>query len=256
VRVPENIIEQLNFLANKFNQHQFIDADPISIPHLFTDKRDIEIAGFIAATIAWGNRTAIVRSAKKIVEAMDYAPHQFITQHTDDDLKRFEKCGHRTFMYTDILYFIAFLKHHYAQHNSLESAFNFKEKMNVKDGLIHFHNTFFSLPYAPQRTRKHVSSPIKNSACKRLNMFLRWMVRKDQQGVDFGFWNSISPSELIMPLDVHVTQSVAKLFKLDPMKPNWKNAVELTHALKALNPDDPVVYDFALFGYGIDQKNG
>lgn len=254
MNITTELAAQLDYFALKFNQKEFIEHDPISIPHQFSDNRDIEISGFIAATIAWGNRKSIINSAQKILQAMDSAPYDFVMNHTPKDLKRMENLGHRTFRETDLLYFIAFLKHHYTQSNSLETAFEFGSNQTVEQALIHFHSNFFDLPYAPQRTRKHVSQPAKGSACKRLNMFLRWMVRQDKQGVDFGIWKSIRPSNLIIPLDVHVTNSVAELFNLAPMKPNWKNAVELTKTLSKIRPDDPVYYDYALFGYGIAKK--
>jgi uncharacterized protein (TIGR02757 family) len=255
VHISKQLAVQLDFLALKFNHIDFIEKDPISIPHLFSEKRDIEISGFIAATIAWGNRTSIINSARKILEAMDFAPYQFIMHHSDQDLQKLENLGHRTFRNIDLLYFIAFLKHHYSSSNSLESAFDFTTNPTIQEALTHFHNYFFQLPFAPQRTRKHVSTPSKGSACKRLNMFLRWMVRNDQQGVDFGIWNEVSPAALIMPLDVHVVNSVSELLNQPPIKPNWKNAVLLTNALKELRPEDPVYYDYALFGYGIANKS-
>ena len=254
MKLNKTVIDQLNYFALKYNTPDFIDKDPISIPHRFVKKQDIEISAFISATIAWGNRTSIISSANSIIEAMDNEPHQFITQHQDSDLKKMESLGHRTFLPIDLLYFISFLKFHYSKSASLESAFAFNQFKGVKDALIHFHNYFFDLPYAPNRTRKHVSTPIKQSACKRLNMFLRWMVRNDTNGVDFGLWKSISAAQLIIPLDVHVLNSLTELVGMNKPKPNWKTAEEVTSILRSIKPHDPVYYDYALFGYSVDKK--
>ncbi len=246
--------EQLDLLVDRYNRPEFIPEDPVSVPHSFRTKQDKEISGFIAATISWGNRRAILNSAKRIMEAMDSAPYDFVMNHSAEDLKGLEHCKHRTFQTTDLLYFIAFLRHHYSKHSSLESAFFPAGVKNTKEGLIHFHNYFFSLDFAPQRTRKHVSTPIRNSACKRLNMFLRWMVRNDKRGVDFGLWKKLSPAALIIPMDVHVVNSVNQLLPLSGVKANWKGAETVTAFLKELNHADPAAYDFALFGFGIDKK--
>jgi uncharacterized protein (TIGR02757 family) len=244
--------------VDQYNNTSFIKDDPISIPHLFTKKQDIEIAGFLAATFSWGNRTTIINKSKELMQLMDNSPHQFITQHAENDLKSFLHFKHRTFNTTDLLYFIHFLQHHYKHHKSLESAF-FNNKIiqqsnHVENALTSFHTSFFSLPHAPARTRKHISTPSKHSACKRLNMYLRWMVRNDKCGVDFGIWKKIKASELICPLDVHVAR-VARHFNLLERKPNdWKAAEELTANLRILDADDPVKYDFALFGLGVIGK--
>lgn len=259
--------EFLDKKVDEFNQPSFIKSDPICIPHLFTIKQDIEIAGFFAAIFAWGNRTIIINKSKELMQLMDNSPHQFIMQHQETDLKNFLEFKHRTFNTTDLLYFIQFFKHHYSTNRSLESAFFNKQSMNKKivearpfrggvvgAALNNFYNYFFSLEDAPARTWKHIASPSKNSACKRLNMFLRWMVRKDKNGVDFGIWNKISPSALICPLDVHVAR-VASHFKLLDRKPtDWNAAVELTENLKMLDKNDPAKYDFALFGLGVIEK--
>src|SRR5436305_11852602 len=184
-----------------YNQPGFIAADPISIPHRFTQKQDIEIAGFFAALFAWGNRIIIINKCTELLRLMDDAPYDFILHHTDEDLKKFLNFKHRTFNTTDLLYFISILHYYYLQHNSLESAFSIwltEEDATVEKAFIHFHEYFFSLPFAPERTRKHIATPARGSHCKRLNMFLRWMVRKDEQGVDFGIWNEIKPSQLVM----------------------------------------------------------
>jgi len=256
-----------NFLDKKveeYNQPSFIENDPICIPHLFSKKQDIEIAGFFAAIFAWGNRTTIINKSKELMALMDNAPYEFCLNHNSSDLKRLLKFKHRTFNTTDLLYFIEFFKHHYAKNKSLESAFFnnliLRERSKVsppagggdlEGALNSFHHYFFSLPDIPVRTKKHIASPEKNATCKRLNMFLRWMVRKDDKGVDFGLWNKISPAQLICPVDVHVAR-VARHFKLLDCKVlNWQAALQLTGNLRMLDAADPVKYDFALFGLGV-----
>ncbi len=252
----------LNKKVEEYNKPQFIKDDPICIPHLFTKKQDIEIAGFFASIFAWGNRTIIINKSRELMKLMDGAPHDFILHHTEADLKKLLHFKHRTFNTTDLLYFVEFLSHHYRQHESLESAFLvYADKITPQKGggmaeamLISFHHYFFSLEFVPPRTRKHIATPEKNSNCKRLNMFLRWMVRRDNNGVDFGIWKNIDPSVLICPVDLHVAR-VAKRFNLLQQKQiNWTAAVELTRYLKELDPADPVKYDFALFGLGVIEK--
>ncbi|GIV34660.1 MAG: TIGR02757 family protein [Chitinophagales bacterium] len=241
----------------QYNSKQFVAADPISIPHRFTLRQDIEIAGFFAATMAWGQRKTIISKCMNLMALMDYAPYDFILRHEEKDLERFLTFRHRTFQPDDVLYFIAFFKHFYSQENSLETAFSrfiSPDDETLEKALIGFHDLFFSLEYVPQRTLKHVASPIKNSTCKRLNMFLRWMVRKDHSGVDFGLWNSIRPAQLLCPLDVHVGRVARKLGLLHPKSTGWKAVKELTGNLKKLDPSDPVKYDFALFGMGVMEK--
>jgi uncharacterized protein (TIGR02757 family) len=243
--------------VDEYNQPSFIEHDPISIPHLFTKKQDIEIAGFFASIFAWGNRTIIINKSKELMRLMEGAPHQFILNHSEKDLKRLLQFKHRTFNVTDLLYFIVFLKHHYQQSDSLETAFS--KWMNAKDETIEnalagFQDYFFSLQDAPVRTKKHIATPKRNSTCKRLNMFLRWMVRKDNSGVDFGIWETISPAQLICPIDVHVAR-VARRFELIQRKQiDWQTALELTNHLKKFDRNDPVKYDFALFGLGVVEK--
>jgi uncharacterized protein (TIGR02757 family) len=249
--------EFLDRKVDEYNQPSFIEHDPISIPHLFSKKQDIEIAGFFASIFAWGNRTIIINKSKELMQLMGNAPHDFITTYCEKDLKRLLQFKHRTFNTTDLLYFILFLKHHYGRSPTLETAFS--KWMNKKDetiekGLVGFHDYFFSLQDAPVRTKKHIATPKGNSTCKRLNMFLRWMVRKDNCGVDFGIWKNISPSQLICPIDVHVAR-VAKHFSLSQRKQtDWQTALELTAHLKKFDRDDPVKYDFALFGLGVNNK--
>lgn len=245
------------FLDEKVEQYncpRFIEHDPISIPHQFTRKQDIEIAGLLAATLAWGQRVTIINNCQRIMDAMDQSPHDFLVNHRPTDLKRFEKFVHRTFNATDLLYFIHRLSHFYRKHDTLEDAFFLNSAGDVESGLIHFHNLFFSLPGAPQRTRKHVATPERKSACKRLNMFLRWMIRDDKKGVDFGLWKKIRPAQLICPLDVHVGRVALKLKLMKRDQADWQAAVELTNALRKMDSVDPVKYDFALFGLGVEEK--
>lgn len=242
--------------AALYNQPGFIAADPICIPHSFTKRQDIEISGLFAATLAWGNRTTIINNCRRLMQWMDNAPHDFLLHHTDTDLKPFLGFVHRTFNATDLLYFIEVLTRHYKEYASLEDAFVPAKKyagVTVEGALIHYNNWFFSGEY-PERTRKHVSTPLRNSACKRLNMYLRWMVRSDKAGVDFGLWKKISPAQLICPLDVHVARVSARLGLLETDKADWKNALQLTAHLREFNPTDPAVYDFALFGLGAEER--
>ncbi|MEP7236650.1 MAG: TIGR02757 family protein [Ferruginibacter sp.] len=241
-----------------YNQPSFIKDDPISIPHSFTKKQDIEIAGFFAAVFSWGNRTTIINKSKELMKLMDNDPHEFILNGDLERLKRLLAFKHRTFNATDLLYFIEFLNFHYSKNESLESAFTKglnKNDETVENGLIGFYNYFFSLPDIPGRTRKHIASPEKNSSCKRLNMFLRWMVRHDDKGVDFGIWKNISPAQLICPVDVHVARVAKELNLLQRQPVDWQAALELTAFLRTLDKADPVKYDFALFGTGVMEKN-
>jgi uncharacterized protein (TIGR02757 family) len=249
--------ELKSFLDRKvaeYNTPAFIANDPICIPHRFSIKADIEIAGFFAALFAWGNRTTIINKASGLMQLMDNAPHQFITQHQEQDLKRFLDFRHRTFNPTDILYMIEFFRQHYSKHASLEHAFVPAKFSSVEDALNHFYTSFFSLPDAPPRTRKHVAAPFKGSTCKRLNMYLRWMVRKDKQGVDFGVWKKIPSAELIIPIDLHVARVARHFNLLSRKQTDWAAALELTAQLKKFDEHDPVKYDFALFSLGIGER--
>jgi len=247
--------------VTEFNTPAFIKDDPVCIPHLFSQKQDIEIAGFFAAIFAWGIRKTIINKCKLLLQLMDNAPYDFCLNHTDNELKKLVGFCHRTFNDTDLLYFISFFKFHYSKHPSLEDAF-FKDKTIqtfsnptiVEDSLNYFYSYFFSLEDVPARTKKHIASPQKNSTCKRLNMYLRWMVRLDDKGVDFGLWKKISPSQLICPVDVHVAR-VARHFNLLKRKQvDWQAAIELTGELRKFDKSDPVKYDFALFGLGVLEK--
>jgi uncharacterized protein (TIGR02757 family) len=240
-----------------FNHKRFIEHDPIQIPHLFSQKQDIEIMGFWVAMLAWGQRKTIISKAHELIDLMDGNPYQFIMQHQEIDLKRFLRFKHRTFNATDTLYFIQFFKRHYTTNESLESAFSEiyqAEESTVEQAINRFYNHFFADEFAPQRTQKHIASPAKHSACKRINMFLRWMVRKDDAGVDFGIWNQIKSHQLVCPLDVHALRTAESLQLITPGPTNWKKALELTDILRELDPNDPVKYDFALYGMGIEDK--
>ncbi|MDP2413675.1 TIGR02757 family protein [Daejeonella sp.] len=284
--------ELKDFLDVKFDQYNrpgFIENDPICIPHLFTKRQDIEIMGFWASILAWGQRKTIINKCKELIYLMDGAPYDFILNHQEADLKRFTNFKHRTFNDTDTLYFIEFFRQHYLRSDTLETAFNTlrpnifreefleegnysteyteiasapcyigelknkKEESVIEIALNSFRNYFFSLPDFPVRTKKHISSPSQKSTCKRLNMFLRWMVRKDDRGVDFGLWNSIKPSDLICPTDLHVERVARKLKLISRKQVDWQTATELTENLRQFDPLDPVKYDFALFGLGIEE---
>ena len=245
-----------NKKVKEYNQPSFIATDPICIPHLFTKKQDIEIAGFFAAIFAWGNRTTIINKSKELMQLMQMQPYSFCLNASPAELKKLEGFKHRTFNTTDLLYCIEFFKHHYSKYDSLENAFlpNNKAPKNIKDALSYFHHYFFSIEDAPKRTQKHISTPEKGSSCKRLNMFLRWMVRKDKAGVDFGIWKNIQPNQLICPIDLHVARVAKRFNLLDRKQTDWLAAEELTNYLKKLDPKDPAKYDFALFGLGVIEK--
>ncbi len=254
INSPDSLKDFFDRKVEQYNQPSFIKDDPICVPHLFSKKQDIEIAGFFASIFAWGNRTTIIQKSFELMQLMDNQPHQFCLHHSDKDLKQLLHFKHRTFNTTDLLYFIAFLKFHFSEHDSLEQAFMRSATNDMEMRLTHFHNYFFSLPDAPPRTKKHIATPFKGSSCKRLNMFLRWMIRKDKCGVDFGIWKKIKSSELICPIDLHVAR-VAKRFQLlDRKQMDWQAALELTNYLRELDPNDPVKYDFALFGLGVIEK--
>ncbi|MDR1518235.1 MAG: TIGR02757 family protein [Dysgonamonadaceae bacterium] len=237
----------------RYNNRGFIESDPISIPHRFSLRQDKEIIGFFAATLAWGQRKTIIAKCLELSQRMDDEPYHFIVNHTDNDLRRLLGFKHRTFNDTDLLYFVDFLRRHYAQSDSLEDAFLTNGAfVSMENSLIHFERRFFDSPDAPLRTRKHVATPARKSACKRLNMYLRWLVRKDDKGVDFGLWRKISPKDLICPIDVHVERTARRLGLISRPQTDWQTAIELTANLRALDADDPVKYDFALFGLSVE----
>ena len=242
--------------AEEFNSPAFIERDPISVPHSFSLQQDIEISGLFAAVFSWGNRTTIINKSNELMALMDRAPYQFIRSHEEKDLKKMLSFKHRTFNTTDLLYFISFLKYHYTHFHSLEDAFlpfHYTSDMPMEKCLLHFHHRFFSMDEVPPRTAKHIPSPQRGSTCKRLNMYLRWMVRRDNRGVDFGLWKKLQPKNLICPIDLHVARISKKLGLIADQPLNWKLALALTDQLKKLDPLDPVKYDFALFGLGINK---
>lgn len=257
----KNVKNLLDQKVELYNHSSFIEKDPISVPHQFTVKQDIEIAGLFAALFAWGQRTTIINKANDLIHRMDHAPFDFIRNHSSQDLKKLLGFKHRTFQEDDLLFLVHFLHEHYKRNASLESAFALKESpLNpesagypMEERLRNFYSYVFSLDHL-KRTEKHISTPAKKSACKRINMYLRWMVRRDAKGVDFGLWTEIKPHELMIPLDVHVCRVSEKLGLLGGEKPNWELAVKLTEQLRQFDPEDPVKYDFALFGMGVAEK--
>ncbi len=249
-----------DFLDEKviqYNQPGFITLDPISIPHRFSKKQDIEISGFFAAILAWGQRKTIINKCLELFSLMDNAPHDFLLHHQEEDLKSLLNFKHRTFNEVDTLYFIHFLSWYYRQFDSLEDAFLIGQtgmRDSMESILTRFHEYFFSLPDAPSRTKKHIATPARKAACKRINMYLRWMVRDDAKGVDFGLWKKIHPSQLICPCDLHVDRVARKLGLITRKQTDWQTALELTDRLREFDPEDPVKYDFALFGLGVEEK--
>ena len=252
-----NLAHFLNRKVDEYNTVEFIANDPISIPHQFSKKQDIEIAAFFASIFAWGNRIIIINKCKELLQRMDNAPYDFVLYHQESDLKRLLYFKHRTFNDTDLLYFIQFFRGHYSKNLSLESAFagnTNKKDQTIEAALNGFYKYFFSFPPLPERTKKHIAAPIKNSSCKRLNMFLRWMVRNDNKGVDFGLWKELKPSQLVCPIDLHVARVARRFNLLERKQTDWLAALELTQNLKRFDPMDPVKYDFALFGLGVIEK--
>lgn len=248
------IKQLLDRKVKQYNQPAFIEKDPISIPHLFSKKQDIEIAGFFASIFAWGIRKTIINKSSDLLNRMDNSPYDFILNHSEQDLKGLLGFKHRTFNDIDLLFLIDVFKQHYKKYDSLETAFLPNQKVSTQqEKLEHFYNYIFSYDHL-KRTEKHISTPAKKSACKRLNMYLRWMVRQDNNGVDFGIWHRINPINLIIPLDVHVCRVSKKLGLLDSEKTNWQIAVKLTEQLRHFDKKDPVKYDFALFGMGVADK--
>lgn len=243
--------EFLDFKVNQYNQPKFIETDPIQIPHRFDKKEDIEIAGFLVATIAWGNRKMILKNADRMMQMLDHSPADFILNAEQSDFQSLENFVHRTFNGTDFIFFVRALQHLYMNHGGLEKIFtDYASPTSTQKAIHQFKKLFFEINHPP-RTQKHVSDPMKNSAAKRINMFLRWMVRKDQNGVDFGIWENISPASLSCPLDVHSGRVARKLKLLLRKQNDAKALLELDTNLRAMDPGDPVKYDFALFGLGV-----
>ena len=249
-----NKAELKDFLDAKviqYNNPKFIESDPIQIPHEFNKKEDIEIAGFLTATISWGNRKSIINNANRLMELLDNSPYDFVMNHQETDLEKLQPFVHRTFNGKDCIQFIKSLQNIYSNHNGLEAVFaKHAKQISLQDSISKFKTVFFEIEHL-QRTQKHVSDPLKKSAAKRINMFLRWMVRNDNVGVVFGIWKSISPSLLSCPLDVHSGNVARKLGLLKRKQNDAKALLELDTALRKLDAKDPVKYDFALFGLGV-----
>ena len=239
----------LDAKVSEINVPDFIKDDPICIPKNYTTLQDIEITAFWTAILAWGQRVTIINKSQELFGLMGESPYDFIVNHKEKERQRFANFKHRTFQYTDTLYFLEFLQWFYKEHASLEELFVSEQPMS--DTLTAFQETFFHLPHAPARTRKHIASPARKSTCKRLNMFLRWMVRKDNNGVDLGLWQNVDTARLMIPLDVHVERVARKLGLLKRKQRDWASVEELTENLRVMNPVDPVSYDFALFGIGV-----
>lgn len=240
--------------VNEFNSPEFIATDPIQVPHQFCKKEDIEIAGFLTATIAWGNRMMINKNSQRLVELLDLDPYQFIMNHSEDELAKLDEFVHRTFNGIDLRFFVKSLKNIYQNHGGMEAIFNkYQTKDSVQPAIHEFKKVFFEIEHE-SRTMKHVSDPQKGSSAKRINMWLRWMCRQDNKGVDFGIWKSISPSKLSCPLDVHSGRTAREFGLLKRKQNDAKSLFELDNNLRILDPNDPVKYDFALFGLGAIEK--
>ena len=250
---PKELKDFLNYKVMQYNTLTYIETYPIQIPHRFQSQQDIELAAFLTATIAWGKRATIIKNASKMMGLLQNAPHDFICNHTENDLKKIEKLGfvHRTFKAMDLVYFIKSLRNIYKNYGGLESIFTKHQTPDSLQPAIHtFKKIFFDLPH-PQRTQKHISDPLKGSAAKRINMFLRWMVRRDTVGVDFGIWKNITPAKLSCPLDVHSGKVSRKLGILKRKQNDAKALRELDTYLRTLDEKDPAKYDYALFGLGV-----
>lgn len=250
----ENLKEFLDEKADRYNRPDFIECDPIQVAKKYSHKEDIEIAGFLTATISWGNRPAIIKSALRMMDLLEDNPHDFIVNASESELNRLRKFVHRTFNGDDLVYFVRSLQNIYTVHGGLQAVFEngFQKSATVFGALEHFHRVFFEPD--GERTKKHVSNVAKGASAKRLNMYLRWMCRSDRSGVDFGLWKGIPPSTLMLPLDVHTGNVGRKLGLLQRRSNDWKAVEEITSVLRSFDPDDPVRYDFALFGLGVFEK--
>ncbi|MCE2612039.1 TIGR02757 family protein [Flavobacteriaceae bacterium D16] len=250
----QELKEFLDAKVIQYNTAEFLETDPVSIPHSFDGKEDIEISGFLTATIAWGNRKSIIKNARQLIELMDLAPYEYVMGHNPRDLESLSSFVHRTFNGIDLTYFITALRHLYRNHKGLEGIFTrYAEKDSLQPAITAFKGHFFELKH-PARSTKHISDPSKGSAAKRINMFLRWMIRNDHQGVDFGLWRNLSPAMLSCPLDVHSGNVARKLGLLSRKQNDARAVIELDQNLRKLDPEDPVKYDFALFGLGVFEK--
>ncbi len=252
---PADLHSFLEAKHDLYNRPDFVLSDPIQIPHRFEAKEDIEIAAFLSATIAWGKRQMIIRNASNMMALMDNAPADFVRNAEDSDLEKLLPFVHRTFNGFDFIYFISSLQNLYRKHGGLHGVFAdaITKHGTMREAIIEFRNLFFELPY-PERTQKHVANVLKNSAAKRINLFLMWMIRQDKRGVHFGLWKNISPALLMMPIDVHSGNVARKLGLLTRKQNDWKAVEELTSQLRHLDAADPTKYDFALFGLGIFEK--
>jgi uncharacterized protein (TIGR02757 family) len=249
IKQSDELFDLLESKYHLYNQSSFVEFDPISIPHQFTTKEDIEISGFLAATIAWGQRVTIINNANKLMQLMDYAPHDFILNHTKGDLEKAEEFVHRTFNSIDLRFFFASLQNIYKNYGGLEAAFLQKEGSD--NSISNFKKLFFSIDHE-KRTQKHIADPLKKSTAKRINMYLRWMVRSDKNSVDFGIWKTHQAKNLMIPLDVHTGNVGRSLGLLSRKQNDWQAVVELTDSLRRYDAIDPVKYDFALFGMGVN----
>ena len=248
----QDIKDLLNIKTEQYNTPSFINSDPISIPHSYTKKEDVEISGFLTSIIAWGRRAAIIDKARYWMQLMDNEPHSFLVDSSESEMKRFEKYVYRTFNPDDCLFVVTALRNLYRHHGGLEYAFSnaFNQTESIKEAIISVREVLLKTPHL-KRSEKHIANPETGSAAKRLNMFLRWMVREDNKGVDFGIWKNIPQSALMCPLDVHSGNVARKLGLLSRKQNDWKAVEELTLKLRVMDSDDPVKYDFALFGMGV-----
>ncbi|MBN1118721.1 MAG: TIGR02757 family protein [Bacteroidales bacterium] len=253
--LKENKKELLEELTDRYNNSNFIESDPISIPHKFELKEDIEIAGFLTAILSWGQRKQIISQAEKLMQLLDYAPFDFVKNFVKSDIKRINKFYYRTFQGADLVFFIRVLKHIYCHAGGLEHVFTkaYNETKLLSSALVDLFYLFDVIPHE-KRSMKHIACIQKGSSAKRLNMFLRWMVRKDNKGVDFGLWNDIPASALYIPLDVHSGRTAREFEILSRASNDWKAVLELTKNLREFDPVDPVKYDFALFGFSNDKN--
>ncbi len=250
------IKELLDEKAALYNRPEFIETDPVRIPHAFSKKENIEISGFLTATIAWGNRVSIIKSAARLMKILDNQPYDYIIDASSDEIMRASKFYYRTFNTNDTLYFLKSLRNIYLNHGSLEQVFTdgYLQDNSIKSAIRHFHNIFFEIS-CEGKTRKHIPDVMKGSAAKRLNLFLRWMVRRDNAGVDFGLWKQIPASGLMLPLDLHTSETAHKLGILQRKQNDWKAVEEVTSVLRTFDPSDPVRYDYALFGLSAFEKS-
>ena len=246
----QELLEFLELKYRQYNKPEFIETDPVSIPHRFKRKEDIEIAAFLTATISWGNRTSIVNDAEKLLGMMGVSPFDFLLHASEDDFAPFSGFYHRTFNGVDCMFFLRSIQNLYKSNQSLESLFPIDDDTGIKGAICSFRNTFLKTPHQV-RSEKHLADPCKGASAKRLLMFLRWMVRKDENDVDFGLWKTIPSSKLMCPLDVHSGRVARKLGLLERKQNDWQAVAELTTTLASFDPHDPVKYDFALFGLGV-----